>query len=683
MTIEGGGDDNNFEVRRELNPDSVDQSVAPALQDVRVPELLRELPYWCLWRYEQFAGETKPRKMPYWADGTRRHGTQGAPADLERLTTFAEARDAAVRGGYEGVGFAHTAAGGIITLDFDNCVTDGVVREDVLGLVGMTYAEFSPSGKGIHAIFTGAPELVGNSKAFADGDDFSVEAFSTVGFTTFTGWMLDHVELTHGPDHIAPIPEAVVAACRHRFGASSAPAADPDDFLAGREPRLGLSIDEMQGLLSYLDPSMGRDPWLRVGMALHHETEGGDDGFEIWDEWSQGGHNYPNTEALRYQWDSFKPKPGRRQITMASVIRMAKGAGYKDPRAVNPAKRAGSFRFVPVGELHYRAPEFLVEGLIETDTLGLIFGDPGSAKSFLAVDLALCVATGRPFHDREVKQGPVFYVAGEGHNGLTRRFAAWSKHKGVSIEGAPLFVSNRPAQFLDEASAGEVVAAVHDLAGQHGIPALIVIDTLARNFGPGDENSTAEMSQFVAVIDQLRAEFPGTTVEIIHHTGHATKERARGAMALKAALDSEFKVEKTEMIVRLTNTKMKDAEPPAPIAFKLEGVDLGDGASSAVLVETEVSKRQRPLSKSLVLAIDAFVEAALGSSTVAGVHRDAWQTAFLARKEGGDDEAAKRAFRRARGDLLERGMISAADEMYRAECPNIISAIGQGRTERT
>lgn len=277
----------------------------------------------------------------------------------------------------------------------------------------------------------------------------------------------------------------------------------------------------------------------------------------------------------------------------------------------------------------------------------------------------------------------MFYVAGEGHNGLTRRFAAWSKHKGVSIEGAPLFVSNRPAQFLDETSAGEVVAAVHGLAGQHGTPALIVIDTLARNFGPGDENSTAEMSHFVAVIDQLRAEFPGATVEIIHHTGHASKERARGAMALKAALDSEFKVEKTEMIVRLTNTKMKDAEPPTPIAFMLDSVDLGDGASSAVLVETEVSKRQRPLSKSLALAIDAFVAAALGNSTVAGVHRDAWQAAFLARKAGGNDENVKRAFRKARGDLLERGVISAAGEMYRAECPDIILAIEQGRTGRT
>jgi hypothetical protein len=143
--------------------------------------------------------------------------------------------------------------------------------------------------------------------------------------------------------------------------------------------------------------------------------------------------------------------------------------------------------------LKYRPPEFLVEGLIETETLSLMFGDPGCGKSFVGADLGLSVATGTPFHGRKVKQGPVFLIAGEGHNGLTRRFAAWSKHKGVSIAGAPLFMSNRPAQFLDANSAREVAEAVHALAAQHGNPVLIEIDTLARNYGPGDENSTRDI----------------------------------------------------------------------------------------------------------------------------------------------------------------------------------------------
>lgn len=292
MSFDNHDGGSQFEGVVELHPSSRAQNNAPHLQDVRVPEPLRKLPYWCLWRYEQFTGEAKARKIPYWADGTRRHGQQGAPTDRARLTTFAMAQREAIRRGFDGVGFAHVAGGGIITLDFDNCVTDGVVRQDVLDLVSATYAEYSPSGNGIHAIFSGPADLVANRKASAAGDDFAVEAFSSTGFTTFSGWTLDHIDLLGYEDKIAPIPQAVVDACHRRFGASSSQAADPDDFMAGHEPRLGLSVGEMETYLSYLDPGMGREPWLRAGMALHHETDGGDDGFEIWDEWSSGGHNY-------------------------------------------------------------------------------------------------------------------------------------------------------------------------------------------------------------------------------------------------------------------------------------------------------------------------------------------------------------------------------------------------------
>lgn len=207
-------------------------------------------------------------------------------------------------------------------------------------------------------------------------------------------------------------------------------------------------------------------------------------------------------------------------------------------------KPASAFRFVAVGNLEFRPPEFLIDGLIEASALGLLFGDPGCGKSFLAVDIALSLATGTPFHGLAVKQGAVFYIAGEGHNGLARRFAAWAHDRDVSIANAPLFVSTRPAQFLDAASANAVAEAVEGLAALHGAPALIIIDTLARNYGPGDENSTSDMSAFVAAVDDLKARFPGCTVLIVHHSGHAEKGRARGAMALKGALDFEYRLER-------------------------------------------------------------------------------------------------------------------------------------------
>jgi hypothetical protein len=349
-----------------------------------------------------------------------------------------------------------------------------------------------------------------------------------------------------------------------------------------------------------------------------------------------------------------------------------------------PAK---PFTFVAVGDLKYSPPEFLVDGMIETDTLGLIFGDPGCGKSFMAVDLSLCVASGADFHGRFVKQGSVFYIAGEGHSGLVRRFAAWAMQRGKSLKSVPLFKSERAAQFLDSASARAVARSVTDLAAQHGAPALIVVDTLARNFGAGDENSTQEMGAFVAAMDDLRANWPGCVVLIVHHSGHGEKQRARGAMALKGALDFEYRLEKDGPSLTLSNTKMKDAEPPPDLFFSLIGVDLGGGAASAALTTSDAPERREKVTAAMRLALSTYKAAALmhgiwAGDAFAGVNLEHWREAFYA-KHTGDNIATKRqAFSRVRNELATAGKIEATDDVYLIRDPAIQLAIVTDRDNR-
>lgn len=327
------------------------------------------------------------------------------------------------------------------------------------------------------------------------------------------------------------------------------------------------------------------------------------------------------------------------------------------------------FQFIAVAHLKYRAPEYIIGELIETDTLGLMFGDPGCGKSFLAVDIALSVASGTPFHGRDTKQGAVFFVAGEGHNGLARRFAAWSQARGISLAGVPLFKSERAAQFLDVSSAKAVADAVERLAAQHGSPALIIIDTLARNFGAGDENNTKDMSEFVVVIDDLKARFPGCSVLIVHHSGHAAKERARGAMALKGALDCEYRVEKDGRELKLVNTKMKDAEPPQDLYFTFKQVDLDGIAKSAVLEATEAPERQYKLTPAQRLALETYVTAAEQNGVwddggFRSVHVDEWRDAFYKKHTGDNRDAKRKAFQRVRRDLVNGGYMTTTDDVY-------------------
>jgi hypothetical protein len=354
----------------------------------------------------------------------------------------------------------------------------------------------------------------------------------------------------------------------------------------------------------------------------------------------------------------------------------------------NPPKpKPPAFQFVPVADLKFRAPEYIIGELIETETLGLIFGDPGCGKSFLAVDIALSVATGTRFHGRDTKQGSVFFIAGEGHNGLARRFAAWSQARQVPLTGVPLFKSERAAQLMDEASATAVAEAVADLAEQHGAPALIIIDTLARNFGAGDENNTQDMSVFVAAVDQLKARFPGCAVLIVHHSGHAEKQRARGAMALKGALDCEYRVEKDGAEMRLINTKMKDAEPPGDLFFRFQQVELGETVQSAVLEAIDAPERIKKLSLNQRLALSTYETAGAaaglwGEEGFLGVQLEDWRSAFYAKHTGDTADAKKKAFQRVRSDLVEMGRMTAKDDVYTSTDPAVILAVKLQRDKR-
>jgi len=120
------------------------QPITPSVRTVQVPQPLHDVQGWLLWRFEPFIGEAKPRKVPYWVDGTRRHGEQGGPVDRARLSTFFAAREAAARMGYDGVGFAPLPDFGYTFLDFDNCVdVAGNMPAEIGSIVSRTYAEYS------------------------------------------------------------------------------------------------------------------------------------------------------------------------------------------------------------------------------------------------------------------------------------------------------------------------------------------------------------------------------------------------------------------------------------------------------------------------------------------------------------------------------------------------------------
>lgn len=251
------------------------------------------------------------------------------------------------------------------------------------------------------------------------------------------------------------------------------------------------------------------------------------------------------------------------------------------PEATYPASQP-PFKFVVASEMPVNPIAWLVRSYIEEDALAVLYGPPGKGKSFFALDVSCCIASGAPFHGHDVKQGAVFYIAGEGHNGLARRLRAWAQHNETNIPDL-LFVSEAPADLSSATSAAQVADAVQCLATTTGeTPVLIVIDTLARNFG-GDENSATDMGHFVRNADALRRRWKAT-VMIVHHSGKDGDRGARGSSALKGAADAEYEISRCDddKLIRLTPRKMKDAEEPQALAFKLVSVPVHDDTGSLI-----------------------------------------------------------------------------------------------------
>lgn len=216
-------------------------------------------------------------------------------------------------------------------------------------------------------------------------------------------------------------------------------------------------------------------------------------------------------------------------------------------------------------------PEPLIgEDILFKDCLAWMVGKPGCMKSFTALDMAGCVATGETWQGYPVTQGPVLYLVAEGVRGTKKRVRAWEKSMGRQMTGVmflPVAVQSKNGSQWDG-----FVELVRELT-----PSLIVIDTQARVTVGVEENSNTEMGEFVDRAERLRVA-SGACVLIIHHIGR-NGDTGRGATTLDGALSTIIKVTKDDDRVELECQKNKDGQEWQPI--RLRAVPTGE---SVVLV---------------------------------------------------------------------------------------------------
>lgn len=147
------------------------------------------------------------------------------------------------------------------------------------------------------------------------------------------------------------------------------PDADLDSVVAGLEhlrPPLGLSVDQARDLVMALprEEVSTYAGWLEVGMALHHEFAGSDEGRELFDEFSaeRTPEDYDRTE-LEEKWVSFGRSTGAPK-TMRSIQERVRREGYDFLRCMEAVTEATSYRAALDAAARYELSETEVDTVL-------------------------------------------------------------------------------------------------------------------------------------------------------------------------------------------------------------------------------------------------------------------------------------------------------------------------------
>lgn len=251
---------------------------------------------------------------------------------------------------------------------------------------------------------------------------------------------------------------------------------------------------------------------------------------------------------------------------------------------------------------------WLVEGLWADRAVGIVGGEPKCCKSFLALDLAVSVASGTPClrRFRTVQTGPVLLFAAEDAlHTVRRRLEGITRASGVSFESLDLHVITAPVVRLDlEDDCRKLLATVRAIG-----PKLLVLDPFVR-LHRIDENVSADVAPLLAFLRHLEREC-ATAVVLVHHSrkgaSHVRAGQAlRGSSELHAWGDSNLYLRRANDALVLS-VEHRAARSVPDIALELR--ESGE-ALALEIVDRSVEEKPADILSPVDLILEALREAA-------------------------------------------------------------------------
>ena len=254
---------------------------------------------------------------------------------------------------------------------------------------------------------------------------------------------------------------------------------------------------------------------------------------------------------------------------------------------------------LPVQQAHtlLSVPEegrWLIDGLWAEQGVGIVGGEPKCCKSFLALDMAVAVASGRAClrHFRVVRPGRVLlYAAEDALHVVRERLEGICRAAGIDLPALDIQVITVPTLRLDrhddQKRLDETIAAL--------APRLLILDPFVR-LHRIDENVSSEVAPLLAHLRELERHHR-VAVVLVHHArkggGARPGQALRGSSELHAWGDSNLYLQRTRDQLTLTIEHRAAASPPS-MAIELRA----DGDALALRLVGEPTAATAPVAPS-------------------------------------------------------------------------------------
>jgi len=387
----------------------------------------------------------------------------------------------------------------------------------------------------------------------------------------------------------------------------------------------------------------GNDTAFRVAASILDKAISPAMAFELlWEEWnphcSPPWDDWELEQIIRNAAEYGEDTEGGVKGYQSNEDAFAHLKGQEFEPAPTPERGRDRINFLHVYADNVGDPTWLIPNMIPANGIGMIYGESGSYKSFLALDMALCLSFGIPGQwGAPPVKNDVLFLAGEGPVATAKkRWPAWLEWQGIDKREDHRFLIKDRVPFFSDASAWENVKA--DVAELGAKPSLIVIDTLTRLLTGLDENSAKDASMVTNFMEQL-ARYYECFVLAVHHTGKDQSKGARGSSAFYANMDTvlatKLKAGGTELRVK----KQKDADVSEEISFfqvKEVGQSIVLERANAPLSDMDPRKAGSRYSWASVEEVVKLLESMGGETSEAVLAQE------IASKHGIDREVVKK-----------------------------------------